>query len=73
MDTLLPEVAVEEQLSHPLFTARRPHQCAWPLWRGDEPLTLKRCCGARVRLGSKIPYCAEHLETQLSHPTQRSA
>lgn len=55
----------EERAENPLFFNRRTHQCCWPLWNGIIPLEEKRTCGALVEAGSKIPYCAEHLQRQM--------
>ncbi|KQT54601.1 hypothetical protein ASG43_03175 [Aureimonas sp. Leaf454] len=48
----------------PLFYDRRPHQCCWPMWGDSRNIDTKRVCGAGVQVGSKVPYCPDHLERQ---------
>jgi len=55
---------IEEPVTRPLFKDRPNDRCCWPMWGDHERIENKRCCGALVSMGSKIPYCAEHLQRQ---------
>lgn len=64
MSALQKSAGIEERLERPLFIERRAQECAWPLWGEGVPLEQKRCCGAAVQAGSKVPYCPDHLQRQ---------